>query len=135
MIKRLCKATGCVRYRLDGSDYCDKHQSLQIEKDRRTQERLKEWYSRFPRMENTLHNTARWRKESKLFLQENPYCQICGAPSTEVHHNYNTKDYYYNEDLFFNKNSWIPLCHHCHSKLTNNKTYVKPTSLNVYTGQ
>ena len=133
-IKRLCLATGCCRYRLDNSLYCEKHQYLQEERDKKAEERKMNFYRNLPRSNSEFYGTSRYKKERKLFLDQHPYCIRCGATATELHHDWNTKDYLHNEDMFFDQSHWIPLCHDCHTLVSNRKAMNKSTSLNVFTG-
>jgi len=65
-----------------------------------------------------------WQLNSKLFLKDNPLCDICYkakrlTPATLVHH---IKDHKGNYDLFWDISNWQPLCRTCHDKITRPKT-------------
>lgn len=121
MIKRLCCAPGCSHFRLEGSDFCGKHSYLQEERDRRREEHSRQFFRSRQRIDGSLYNTSRWRTERRRFLTLHQYCQNCGDEATEIHHDYQTKDYLTDEELFFNEDRWIPLCHRCHTKISNQK--------------
>lgn len=133
-LHRLCKHTNCPRFRLEGSDFCSVHQADQIEKDKRMEERKLNFFRNLPRSNSEFYGTSRYRKERKLFLDQHPYCIRCGATATELHHDWNTKDYLHNEDMFFDQSHWIPLCHDCHTFISNRKANKNSSSLNIYTG-
>ena len=63
---------------------------------------------------------ARWRKESKLYLAENPLCEDCLkrgelVTATLVHH---IVDHKGNEELFWDReNNWRALCGWCHNRI------------------
>lgn len=44
-------------------------------------------------------------------LQEQPYCQYCGEPASEVHH-----EEYPPWDTFDVPSNLTPICHNCHCK-------------------
>lgn len=121
MIRRLCCAPSCSRYRLDGSDFCERHQNLQQERDKRREEHTRKFFENRPRTTSKFYHSSRWNKERQNFLRENPYCQICGARTTEIHHDWTTKDYLDDEEMFFDTEHWVPLCHSCHTRISNQK--------------
>lgn len=132
-IARICKHINCPRYRLPGSDFCDKHQDDQAELDRKREEKKQNYFNNRPRTECEFYRTSRWKNERKTFLEQNPYCCQCGNIATEIHHNCETSDYLTDKDLFFDKEYWVPLCHTCHTNISNRKAIRRPTSLN-YSG-
>ena len=133
-IQRLCKATRCINFRLPDSDYCKEHQYLQVEKDKKNEERKLNFYSNLPRTDSEFYHTGRWRKERKEYLYFQPYCVMCGDFATEIHHDWPDKSYLTDEDKFFDKSHWVGLCHDCHTKISNKRATGRPTSLNVFTG-
>ena len=134
MIKRICLATNCPNYRLEGSDFCEKHQYLQEQKDREAEERMRQWYSRFGRSRYyELYKTSRWKQLRADYLKNHPVCEKCGSSSNlQVHHNYPSGVDYSSEDMFFNPDSLQTLCTSCHATETSRRTN-RPKSLN-YSG-
>ena len=120
-IRRLCCHIGCTRFRLEGSDFCERHQADQVERDRRRQEHSWKFFENRQRVDCDFYNTSRWRTERKRFLTIHQYCQMCGDEATEIHHDYQNKDYLTDEEMFFNEDRWIPLCHRCHTRISNSK--------------
>ena len=58
-----------------------------------------------------LYNNERWRKASRAFRAENPYCAVCEAPCQSVDHiQPHDGDY----DLFWDSSNWQALCNKCH---------------------
>lgn len=63
---------------------------------------------------------ARWRRESKAYLAEHPYCVDCLAEgryvlATEVHH---TTPHKGNQAVFWDKSKWAGCCKRHHSRHT-----------------
>jgi 5-methylcytosine-specific restriction protein A len=58
---------------------------------------------------------ARWQRESKAFLLENPLCVDCSGPATQVDH-----DPAHQGDMerFWDKTTWRPRCASDHSRKT-----------------
>ncbi|TNB46528.1 HNH endonuclease [Martelella lutilitoris] len=56
--------------------------------------------------------TRQWERESKAFLADYPVCVRCGEPSELVDH---IKAHKGNQQLFWDRTNWQPLCHHCHN--------------------
>ena len=111
-LKRLCCYPSCNRWAEEGGYYCSLHKK---EKDKSFQYKDLSKYS-------PLYRTARWKKVSKQFLRDNPDCVMCGRPATEVHHDYEGKVSYENEEMFFDEAHFVPLCTSCHHKITNQQT-------------
>lgn len=70
----------------------------------------------YDRRTNRLYNCAQWRKLSKSFLAENPYCVYCekegkATPSQVTDH---IKPHNEDLDLFWDYNNLQPLCKKCH---------------------
>ena len=139
-VKRLCCCPGCPAERLPNSNYCERHQSYEEERREKIKKHLEEWHKKFERIDGSFFNTTRWRKERKRFLELNPYCS-CGELATEIHHDWATKDYLQNEDMFFDQSHWVSMCHSCHAKLSNRRAsdrgrdHINPTSLNCFCTQ
>ncbi|TPW28921.1 HNH endonuclease [Martelella alba] len=55
---------------------------------------------------------AEWQRESKAYLSEHPQCRRCGAPAVVVDH---IRPHRGNDDLFWDRANWQPLCRHCHN--------------------
>ena len=71
-----CSHPGCPNLVPEGQKYCEEHKSLHSEENRSAAAR---------------GYNARWRRESKKFLQLHPLCQDClchsiAAPATVVDH-------------------------------------------------
>ena len=133
-IQRICKHQGCPRFRIEGSDFCDRHQADQEALDRRREERKLNFFRNLPKPDSEFYRTSRYRTERRQFLNNHPNCEICGDRATELHHNWETKDYLDNEEMFFDQSHWTALCHNCHTNISNRKAIRRSTSLNVYTG-
>ena len=64
---------------------------------------------------NAAGYTYRWQQARKIFLMMHPLCVKCGEPATDVDHIVPHKG---DMALFWNRDNWQPLCHHCHSVKT-----------------
>jgi 5-methylcytosine-specific restriction enzyme A len=76
---------------------------------RRSTTRYQSWYG-----------SQRWRKAAKAFLAEpeNVLCAWCRprlTRATQVHHE---PDHGGDEGRFWDRSTWVPLCHGCHSGQT-----------------
>ena len=105
-----CAEPGC--HELTIHKYCDKHAKLH----KRSSEA--ETKSKFAYM----YWSTRWKQESEKYLEEHPFCEICGKPSYLVHHKIEHKG---DKDLFWDKNNWQALCNSCHSKIHMTETNKK----------
>lgn len=101
--RRLCKHTGCQRLAGDNG-YCDRHKAQQSQKNK------------------AIHNLydADWRRESKAFLAEHPWCAEClkhdvYTPATVVDH---IKPHRGDKKLFWDRNNWQSMCKHHHDQKT-----------------
>lgn len=98
---KLCRHPGCNR--LAGPNgYCDKH--------------------RAPVRDMVRHQLydRNWRRESKAFLAENPWCAEClkqgkYVPATVVDHK---KPHRGDKRLFWDRHNWQGLCEHHHDQKT-----------------
>lgn len=111
MRRRICKATGCQRYALDGMSYCYEHQHLQ-----RRDDEARKMHIKNHGIHDDLYNTYRWRKMSKEFLKAHPVCEVCGEPATDVDH---ITPHNGDSSLFFDQGNLQSLCRSCHNYKTN----------------
>jgi 5-methylcytosine-specific restriction endonuclease McrA len=125
MVKKLCCAPCCTRYRLDGHKYCEKHVEQYEEVDR---QRHQEYLSHFFNRQHTtskysdLYRTKEWKELRKKHLEQFPYCEVCGTKyGLQVHHNYPPGVDYSSPDLFFNPSALQTLCVSCHNKETDRR--------------
>ena len=103
---RPCRYNGCSILTRNG--YCDTHKSIHKSKEKPRLSPSKRGY------------TKAWDRESKLFLNEHPWCVECEKhgrhePATETDHIIPHKG---NMKLFWDKTNWQGLCHSCHSSKT-----------------
>lgn len=101
---RMCNKCGCTR--LTHQSYCDIHRQ-EKNKDGR------------PSAYKRGYNRA-WQKASKSYLLHNPFCVRCLEAGTHsksevVDH---IKPHKGNQQLFWDKSNWQPLCKRCHDKKT-----------------
>ena len=115
-VKKLCAKAGCPNFRVEGSSYCEKHDYIRVQYEEKRAEyfanKPRDW-SKYQRTGN--YNSSRWKKESKEFLKTHPYCEMCGDYATVVDHIIPHRG---DEELFWNKENWQPLCKSCHNKKT-----------------
>ncbi len=100
-----CKHPGCPKLVSYGKSYCDEHKALHPVE-------VRSGYSR--------GYNRKWQKESKAFLAANPLCVRCKAKgkytkATVVDH---IKPHRGNNELFWDRSNWQPLCKHCHDVKT-----------------
>lgn len=103
--------------------YCDKHrrhgeESKRNPKRDRTRERERQGA-------HARGYDHRWRRASKSFLANNPFCVICAArpyplsvipvPATVVDH---VKPHRGDKELFWDETNWQALCTPCHNRKT-----------------
>jgi 5-methylcytosine-specific restriction protein A len=107
MKKKLCNHPGCNRLVDIGARYCAEH----------TRERKP--FENAVRTNDSLYNTAAWRKLRGKIVKEHPYCARCGMSKKEtslhVHHVIEPRG---NEVLFFDEHNLVPVCESCHQKIT-----------------
>lgn len=120
MIKRLCCVPCCSHFCLEGSDFCERHQNLQQERDKRS----REYFESFRKSKySDLFRTKRWRDLRAEHLRQHPYCEVCGSSENlQVHHRYPNGVDYSSEELFFNPDVLETLCTSCHAKETIRRT-------------
>lgn len=67
---------------------------------------------------------ATWRAKRKAFLAQHPYCEDCGAPSTDADHIPDRVDLVAQGVEDPDDNKYLHArCHSCHSKKTNKKLW------------
>ena len=64
---------------------------------------------------NDLYKTKEWNIFRFRFLHHNPKCYVCPMDSEHVDHMVPTRS---DRDGFFKKGNHVPLCHSCHSTVT-----------------
>jgi len=103
--KRPCRWPGCPEV-IEGGGWCDAHKKQHRQADdRRRGSAASRGYG------------ARWRKASRQFLRENPLCRhhqqqgIVKAATVTDH----TIPHKGDQDLFWDRNNWQPLCDECHN--------------------
>lgn len=113
MRKRICKATGCCRLvDMDkGEVYCIEHQALAARDREARANRYKPYENAQHGRWDEMYNSPRWKTLRKNKLESEPFCEICGALATEVHHRVpHNGDW----DLFLDSNNLMSICHECH---------------------
>jgi 5-methylcytosine-specific restriction protein A len=117
---KVCWKAGC--HRLTQVTYCAKHKltgeelKAHREKYRRRVGQIKARANSGERGYNSV-----WRKHRKAFLNSNPWCKHCFDKSNllvvanVVDHIIPHKG---DNDLFWGRANWQPLCYSCHSKKT-----------------
>lgn len=111
MKTKVCTKAGCGRAAIPGKDYCQKHSSLQSQKDERKVFTRRGKSGQY----HCLYESAEWRKRRSIFLKKNPSCINCGAPSTVADHIIPHRG---NLTLFYDDNNLQPMCQRCHSRKT-----------------
>ena len=107
---RVCNHPGCRKFAEENSRYCTEHQP----KKEKTPFKG-EWLSDRAK---AFYNSSRWKKERTEFLKANPDCAICGAPATDVHHQFDDFYDFHNPTDFYDRDHWVPLCSDCHDKVS-----------------
>lgn len=103
---KFCSYPGCRTAVPFGTMYCDKHKSTKREDKRKSA--------------NERGYTYQWQKASKAFLAHHPLCVMCEAigivkAAEVVDH---IKPHNGNQNLFWDKKNWQPLCKKCHDRKT-----------------
>ena len=62
-----------------------------------------------------MYNSPKWKTLRQTKLRDNPFCEICGAEATEVHHIHPHNG---DLDLFYDYDNLMSICHSCHAKET-----------------
>lgn len=115
MRKRICKAPGCCRLvDMDSHElYCTEHKTLEA-RDREARFRKPYENAQHGRWDE-MYNSPKWKTIRKNKLESEPFCEICGALATEVHHRVpHNGDW----DLFLDPANLMSICHECHLKET-----------------
>lgn len=109
-----CRHNGCHRLVPYGQKYCEEHKYLHAGDRKSSSER---------------GYNSRWQKARSAYLHAHPLCKECMkqgkfVEATVVDHIIPHRG---NQQLFWDKNNWQPLCKQCHDKKTwnedNNPTY------------
>lgn len=100
-----CKHPGCAALVPSGTKYCEAHKPLHPEEVRSAASR---GYGRA------------WQQASHAFLQAHPLCEECMkdgryTKATVVDHIVPHRG---NEQLFWDRRNWRPLCKRCHDRKT-----------------
>lgn len=79
-MNRPCAVKSCPNPAIDGSLYCIEHQSL-----------VKRQYKRYNEIRTDrdiqkFYHSSRWNRLRQWKLNQNPICEICGAPAEIVDH-------------------------------------------------
>lgn len=102
-----CKHPGCAKLVPYGTMYCEEHRAAHPEVIRSASKR---------------GYNARWRKASKLFLQEHPLCAECMKQNPPKYVKATVVDHIAphrgNQQLFWDRSNWQPLCKRCHDRKT-----------------
>lgn len=121
MKQSLCCHVGCVKFRVPGSRYCEKHREADEAQDRK---RHQEYLDRRFNFQNKtitsdrakFYQSAKYKRLRTQFLQENPICALCRVnKATEIHH---MGENYWNEEEFYDTSMWRGLCHQCHCQVS-----------------
>ena len=114
MHKIICRQPGCCRT-VDpdtGHRYCAEHQA----QERAELERRKVFYKDARHgMWDNMYASAKWKAVRVAQLKEQPFCEICGAEATEVHHKIPHNG---NWDLFLDIDNLAIICRSCHARET-----------------
>jgi len=114
MRKIICKQPGCCRTidPASGHKYCIEHQAqerAELERKKIYMQDVKHgtW--------DELYRTPKWRALRSEKLRQNPSCEICGQPATEVHHKVPHRG---DMDLFLDWDNLMSICSKCHGLQT-----------------
>ena len=120
MKQSLCLHPCCVRYRVPGHKYCEKHMADEDKDIQRKKEWLEKKYQHrdLDSDKAKYYRSARWKKLRSEHLKEFPFCEMCGGLADEVHHNYAPGYNYHNDEDFYNPQALVSLCKKCHAKET-----------------
>jgi 5-methylcytosine-specific restriction protein A len=113
MALRACSYPVCNGVAAPGmGGYCVNHQNY-VRKPKREKE-----------PHHALYDTRAWRKERRIYLNQNPWCVDCKTrgimrPASHVHH---IIEHQGDEILFWDiENNWRGLCNRCHTATHNTK--------------
>jgi 5-methylcytosine-specific restriction protein A len=76
-----------------------------------------------------LYNTARWRRERKLFLAAHPICECADCAANGIVQEAKIVDHHVphrgDEALFWDKNNWRAMARSCHDKKTSRELHAR----------
>ena len=123
MRKRICKAPGCCRLvDMDkGELYCIEHKSLEA-RDRENRARRRPYESAAHGRWDEMYASPKWKTLRKNKLESDPFCEMCGALATEVHH---ITPHNGDWDLFLDPGNLMSICHECHLKETQKESVAR----------
>lgn len=121
MRKIICKQPGCFRT-IDpdsGHKYCPEHQA----QERAELERKKIYYQNARHGQwSEMYSSPKWKALRDGKLKDEPLCEICGEPATEVHHRVPHNG---NWNLFLDWDNLMSICHSCHVRQTQKESVVR----------
>lgn len=121
MRKIICKQPGCFRT-IDpesGHKYCPEHQA----QERAELERRKVYYKDARHGQwSEMYGSPKWKALRDGKLKDEPHCEICGEPATEVHHRVPHNG---NWELFLDWDNLMSICHSCHVRQTQKESVVR----------
>jgi 5-methylcytosine-specific restriction protein A len=108
MKKKICNFPGCNELIEPSERYCQRHKKEPAAP-----------FSNAIRFNESLYNTAQWRKLRKKILEEQSNCFKCGISKSEskleVHHLIPPRG---NEEVFFDENNLVSICPVSHKMIT-----------------
>jgi len=107
-LKKLCNKPGCRKLAIPPHRYCEDHLELETE-------RVNYFAGMSSNEYDYLYRSKKWSNASKKFLEENPYCCMCGMPSQVTDH---ITPHRGDVSLFWDEFNWQPLCKKCHDSKT-----------------
>lgn len=100
--RKVCSAIGCPSLAIPGGRFCIPHQK---------EVRAREWRNPVPRLDG-----AEWKRRSKRFLREHPFCACgCGGWAEVVDH---IKPHKGDPALFWDEGNWQSLTKRHHDQKT-----------------
>jgi len=117
MIKYNCSYPGCYTTVDTPRSYCKRHEVYGVQQAaKRIADAKAPRWAGAERPNAELYNTRRWRKESKEWIREHPYCEVCGTTEDlTVDH---TEPPRGDPELFWDKSKWQTLCRRDHNQKT-----------------
>jgi 5-methylcytosine-specific restriction protein A len=111
-----CKKSGCSEVISSDKRYCEKHQHLQEEDDKKKEEWKRKAFSRAKKSNEELYNTTLWRQLRAQKLKDFPCCLYCASTDRlEIHHLIPPRG---NKTLFYDYDNLAVLCKRCHQRET-----------------
>lgn len=121
MRKIICKQPGCCRT-IDpstGHKYCPEHEA----QERAELERRKIFYQHAQHGQwNDMYCSPKWKALRASKLKDQPFCEICGAEATEVHHRVPHNG---NWALFLDYDNLVSICKSCHARETQKESEMR----------